>query len=330
MAVTYHEDDGDLTVLAGKPVGVVGYGHLGRPLALNLRDSGVQIVVGVRDEDSDSATSAAADGFQTISIENVVQHTAVMLLLLPDEVMPQVYLQKISPHLKRGDTLIFTSGYNVAFGYIEAPPFVDVGLVAPRTFGFAVRERYQTGQGFYSFLAVGQDATGRAWQTVLAVARAVGALRAAGIEVSIEQEAQLDLFIQQAILPIFHQMVITAARLLIRNGYPPEAALTDLYLSGEFTDYLQRSAKAGLLHTLQLTSPTAQYGTISRQERFHELKLERLMEITLEEIRGGDFAKEWAKEFGDGYPRLKKLLKVQEAMDLWELEQQTLDLLKPE
>jgi ketol-acid reductoisomerase len=328
MNVIYREVDGDLNVLAGKLVGMIGYGNLGRPVALNLRDSGTSIIVGMRAEDSDSGSTAMDDGFPTMPIENVVKHADILLMLLPDEVMPQVYLEKVSPYLERGDTLIFGSGYNIAFGYIEAPPFVDVGLVAPRTFGAAVRERYLSGQGFYSFVAVGQDASGRTWNTVMAVAKAMGSLRAGAIEVSIEQEAELDLFIQQAILPIFHHMVITAARLLNRMGYPPEAALTDLYLSGEFTDYLRRAEQSGLLHALQETSPTGQYGTLSRLDRFNELKLERLMEITLEDIRNGDFAKEWAKEFTNGYPRLQKLRKAQEELDVWDLEQQTLDLLK--
>jgi ketol-acid reductoisomerase len=177
-------------------------------------------------------------------------------------------------------------------------------------------------------VAVGQDATGQAWPTVLALAKAIGSLRLGAVEVSMEQEAELDLFVQQAVMPVFHHVVITAARLLTRLGYPPEAALTDLYLSGEFIDYLQQAAESGLLHALELTSLTGQYGTISRMERFNELKMERLMEITLEEIRSGAFAKEWAKEYADGYPRLRKLLKIQQEMDLWELEQQTLDLLR--
>jgi ketol-acid reductoisomerase len=204
-----------------------------------------------------------------------------------------------------------------------------VGLVAPRTFGIAIRERYLSGEGFYSFVAVGQDATRNAWPTVLAIAKAVGSLRAGAIEISMEQEAELDLFIQQAVLPAFHHIILTAAHLLMKMGYPPEAALTELYISGEFSDYLYRASHSGLLRTLQLTSLTAQYGTITRQERFNELKLERLMEITLEEIRRGDFAQEWAKEYADGYSRLRKLLEIQKKLDLWELEQQTLDLLRP-
>jgi ketol-acid reductoisomerase len=124
-------------------------------------------------------------------------------------------------------------------------------------------------------------------------------------------------------------MVITAARLLMSKGYPPEAVLTELYIGGEFTDYLSRAAQDGLLHALQLGSMTSQYGTFSRLDRFDDLKLERLMEVTLDEITNGAFAREWAKEYSDGYPRLDKLRKSQSDMEVWELEQQTLDMLMP-
>lgn len=326
MTVVYYEDDGDLEVLRGKAIGIIGYGSLGRPIALNLRDSGMIVRVAVRT--GEARELAQLDGLVPASIEKVVRETAILLLMLPDEVMPGVYLEKISPNLTRGHTLIFASGYNIAFGYIEPPPFVDVGLIAPRTIGQAVRQRYKSGEGFYSFVGVGQDASGNLWALVLALAKAIGSLRAGAIEITIEQEAEMDLFIQQAILPVMHHMMITAADLLLERGYPPEAVMMDLYISGEFTDYLQSATEAGLLHALRLSSLTAQFGIFSRLDRFQDLKLERLMELTLDEIRDGEFAREWAREYADGYPRLRKLLRHQENLDLWELEQQTIDYLR--
>jgi ketol-acid reductoisomerase len=326
MTVVYHEEDGDIDVLNGKTIGIIGYGNLGRPVALNLHDSGVQVKIGVKADESTAIIEA--DGLPFASIEQVARESSVIMMLIPDEVMPQAYIDKVSPSLKRGDTLIFGSAYNVAFGYIEPPPFVDVGLIAPRTIGTAVRERYLSGEGFFSFVAAGQDASGRIWQTILALAKGMGTLNAGAVEITMEQEAELDLFIQQAILPAFHHIMTTAASLLLSRGYPPEAAMMDLYISGEFNDYLESAAESGLLHALRLSSLTGQFGIFSRLERFNELKLERLMEITLDEIRGGQFSKEWAKEYADGYPRLRKLLKQQEGMELWELEQQTIELLK--
>lgn len=326
MTVMYHEEDGNLNVLKGKTIGVVGYGNLGRPIAHNLRDSGVRIMIGVRDDET--RQHAIEDGFEPLAISEIIPRCHIIMMLLPDEVLPEVYLHQVSPNLKKGHMLVFASGYNVAFGYIEPPPFVDVGMIAPRTIGSATRSRYLNGKGFYSFVGVGQDATGTTWDQVLALAKAIGSLRAGAIELTMEQEAQLDLFVQQAILPAFHHIMTTAANVLIDMGYPPEAVMMDLYISGEFTDYLSRASQQGLLHALQLSSLTGQYGIFSRLERFKELKLERLMEVTLEEIREGEFSKEWAKEYEDGYPRLTNLIRSQERLDLWEMEQQTIDMIR--
>lgn len=326
MTVVYYEEDGDIDFLRDKLIGVIGYGSLGRPIALNLQDSGLKVMVGQRPEESTAILQA--DGMPYNSIETVANAATIIMMMLPDEVMPQVYLDYVAPYIKRGDTLIFASGYNVAFGFIEPPPFVDVGLVAPRTIGASVREKYESGEGFYSFVAAAQDASGQIWQTVLALAGGIGSLRAGAVEITIEQEAELDLFIQQAILPAFHNIMVTGAEVLISKGYPPEAAMMELYVSGEFTDYLNHAAESGLLHALRLSSLTGQFGIFSRLERFRELKLERLMEVTLDEIRNGDFSREWAREYADGYPRLRRLLKQQESFDLWELEQQTIELLR--
>lgn len=325
MTVIYHDGQADPAHLNGKQVAIIGYGALGRPVALNLRDSGVSVIVGARGEQTREA--ALADGLTVLAIPEAVQQADVLILLLPDEVMPSFYLEQISPFLRRGHTLLFGSAYTVTFRFIEPPPFVDVGLIAPRILAMAVREQYETGEGFQSFVAVGQDASGQAWNTVLAVASGMGALRGGAVEVSFEQEAELDLFVHQAILPALHHLLTTAADLLIARGYPPEAVFTELYLSSELSHYFQQAAQRGLLNTLALTPLTNQYGTVSRMDRFDELKLERVMESALKDIHSGDFAREWAKESNGGYRRLKSYLKTQEKRDLWELEQQTLELL---
>ena len=325
MTVIYHDEDGDLSALTGKRVSIIGYGNMGRPIALNLHDNGISVLVS--EPRPEKQQEAVAEGFTLTAIPEAVQAADVIMPLLRDEAMPKIYLESITPYLRRGQTLIFSSAYNITFGFIEAPPFVDVGLVSAKTTGAAVRERYLSGEGFASFVAVAQDSSRRAWLTVLAVAKAMGALRGGAVEVRFEQEAELDLFMQQAILPIFHQAVVVAAQLLMRAGYPPEAAFTELYLSGETSDFLRQAASQGIMSALKLNSLTAQYGTLSRYDRFNDLKLERLMEQTLEEIRSGKFAQEWAKEFSGDYPRLRQLLKQRENLEMWELEQQTLELL---
>ena len=326
MATIYREEDANLNVLSGKTVGIIGFGNLGRPIANNLRDSGVRVLVGLREDET--RDHAREDGFEPQDIEKVIPRCHILMLLLPDEVVPEVYLEKISPYLARGHLMVFFSGYNIAFGFVEPPPFVDVGMIAPRTIGAAVRGRYLDGSGFYSFVGAGQDATGATLETLLALAKAIGSLRAGAIEMSMQQESQLDLFVQQAILPAFQHVMTTAADVLLDEGYPAEAVMMDLIISGEFTDYLGRAAQNGLLHALRLSSLTGQYGIFSRLHRFKELKLEGLMEATLDEIRSGDFSIEWSREYENGYPRLTRLLHEQEQRRLWALEQGTLDRLK--
>jgi ketol-acid reductoisomerase len=327
MTLVYHDDDADLSALQGRRVNVLGYGNMGRPIALNLRDSGIAVVVS--EPRPERLAQAELEGFITRPIAVAAADADIIMPLLRDEDMPKVYLEAVSPHLRRGQALVFSSAYNIAFGFIEAPPFVDVGLVSAKTLGPAVRERYLSGEGYASFVAVAQDATRGAWPTVLALAKAMGALKGGAVEIRFEQETELDLFVQQAILPLFHASVTLAARLLIDAGYPPEAVFTELYLSGETSDYLRQAAQGGLLNALKLNSVVAQFGMLSRYERFSDFKLERMMELSLSEIRSGRFAQEWAKEAGSDYARLKQLMRARQALDLWELEQQTLEALRP-
>lgn len=324
MTIIYREQDASLDPLLGKLVGVVGFGTPGRMAAMTLRDSGINVVVSGPLQELEAAQ---ADGFATEQLTAVALHAEILMMMLPDEVMTPIYMNAIAPNLRRNTTLVFGSAYNLAFGFIEAPPFVDVGLIAPRTVGGAIKPPFSTEERFYSFVAVAQDASRHAWETILALALALGTLRDGAIEVSIEQEAQLNLFVQQVIVPILHSTMLTAAQLLVKAGYPAEAVFTDLYLSGKFYDFLRQTAQTGLLPTLERMSLGGQYGALTRFSRFDEGKVERLMEITLDEIRSGDFAQEWSREYADGLPRLQSLLKQQKAHELWDYEAQTLDLL---
>ena len=325
MTVVYHEEDGDIDVLQNKTISIIGYGNMGRPMALNLRDAGLNVLVS--EPSLERQDLARSEGFTLTEIGDAVSRADIIMPLLRDEAMPKIYLEQVSPHLRKGQALIFSSAYNITFGFIEAPPFVDVGLVSARTNGAAVRDRYLSGEGFASFVAVGQQTTRDIWRIVLGLARAMGALRGGAVEIKFEAEAELDLFLQQAVLPVFHRVVITAAQMLLRMGYPPEAVFTELYVSGETSDYLKSASQNGLMGALKLNSLPAQYGILSRYDRFNDTRLERLMEITLEEIRGGKFAAEWSKEFMADYPHLRQLMRERERLDIWELEQQTLDLL---
>jgi ketol-acid reductoisomerase len=325
MAVVYHDADADLGLLLDKRIAVLGYGNMGRPMALNLRDSAFPVLIGNRDDEY--AAQAYHDGFEVTSIADAVARSNFILVMLPDEIAPEVYLQAISPGLQAGDTLVFTSSYNVAFGFIEPPPFVDVVLVAPQAVGQGVREGYVAGTGFPSFVAVAQDASNQAWARTLAVAKALGALHRGAVELAFQQEAALDLFLQQAVLPAFHSVLYTAIDVLTREGFPPEAISMSLYLSGELGYIISKWAEKGVLPSLAMHSLTTQYGILSRIERFREVKLDRQMEAVLDAIRNGSFAQEWAAEYADGYPRLETLRRQADNLSLWQQEHEVLAIL---
>ncbi len=314
MAVIYYEADADPAVLAGKTIGVIGYNTPGAALAHMLRQGNHTVIVSGL---PDGIERANDDAFPTASVDDLVRQADILWLLLPDEDITGVYMQSISPHLRRDMTLIFGSAYSIAFGFIEPPPFVDVGLISPRTPFIE--------DGTISFVGVWQDASHQAWDTILALTHAIGSLRIGAVEVNIEQEAELSLFIHQTIVPALHNIMLTATDLLMNRGYPTEAVLTDLYLSGKFQSYMGRMLNNGLLHALEQTPLTEQYGVFTRLDRFNDLKMERLMEVALDEIRSGQFAQEWAEEYADGHPRLEKLRQRQRELELRELEQQTLE-----
>ncbi|PJF38922.1 MAG: ketol-acid reductoisomerase, partial [Phototrophicales bacterium] len=274
------------------------------------------------------ASLAASDGFQVLSIEQASKEANLIFMLLPDEVMPHIYLENVAPHLRTNDMLIFASGYSVAYGFIEPPSYVDAGLIAPRHLGVAVRDGFVSGLGYPCYVAVAQDYTGQAWNRLLAAALAVGALRQGAIEVSFNQEVELDLFMQQAVLPAIHHTLLAAAEVLINEGYSPEVALTELYLSGELGAILARAAIAGWSRALRRMSPTAQYGILSRTLDFQEMKMRRQMETILDDIRNGDFAQEWSSEFRDGYPRMQQMRRRFESSPMWRYEKEVLEILR--
>jgi ketol-acid reductoisomerase len=326
MTIVYQEADANLRYLRQRQIALIGYGNLGRSFALNLRDSGLSLVIG--NNPDKYATLAEHDGFIVKSVAAAASQADTILLIIPDEVMPQIYLQHIAPHLRTGDLLVFASAYNVAYGFIEPPSYVDAGLIAPRTLGVGVRDGYLNGLGYPCYVSVAHDSSGQAWNYILALASALGALQQGAIEVSFNQEVELDLFWQQAILPALHHILLTAVEVLIREGYPPEVVLNELYLSGELGMLLTRAAVTGWATALQMMSPTAQYGLLSRTPRFQESKTLRQMEAILEEIRRGNFAQEWASEFIDGYPRLENIRQRFYDSAMWRYERQVLNMLR--
>jgi ketol-acid reductoisomerase len=316
----YHDEHADLDALTGKTIAVVGYGNQGRSQALNLRDSGCRVVVGnIPDA---SFEQARADGFAPTSVAAAAAAADVVLLLTPDEVMPQVYAQDVAPHLEHGDVLDFAHGYNVAFGLIEPPPGVDVVMVAPRMIGPGVRDAFVSGEGFPSFVGVHQDASGEAHRRMLALAKGIGSTRAGCIEMSFLDEATLDLFTEQAFGPAFGRVMMTAIDTLVDAGYPPEAVLLELFLSGELAYSFQKMRDVGVMKQMDFHSHTSQYGTLTRSARFADLEpaLQSKMRAVLDEIRSGRFAAEWSGEQGRGMELIEQVRALREQLPLaqWE------------
>jgi ketol-acid reductoisomerase len=314
----YHDPDADLSLLEGRRIAVIGYGNQGRAQALNLRDSGLDVVVGNRDDAY--AAQAREDGFDVLPLREAAGAGDVVMLLIPDEVMPARFAGEIAPELEPGDVLVFASGYSVAFGFIAPPPGVDVVLVAPRMIGAGVRDLYVAGRGFPAFVGVAQDASGQAQARALALAKGIGATRMGVVEVTFAQEAELDLFTEQCFGPAFGQVLMTAVNLLLDEGYPPEAVLLELYMSGEFAYTLGKIAELGTVEQTALHSRTSQYGSMSRGMRFLLPELRARMAAGLEEIRSGAFAREWAAEQEAGASTLETLREAARTLPLHALE----------
>jgi ketol-acid reductoisomerase len=320
-ATVYHDADADLGVLAGERIAVIGYGNQGRSQALNLRDSGLEVIVGsIADA---SRALAAADGFRACDIATATQLADIVFLLIPDEVMPHVYERDVSPHLKNGGAVVFASGYNVAFGHLSPPQNADVLMIAPRMIGAGVRDSYVEGKGFPSFVTVHHDATGKARRRLLALAKGVGSTRAGCLELSMADEAALDLFNEQGFGPAFGAALTSAIETLIEAGYPAEAVFLELYMSGELAYTLQRFVDTGIIEQMDFHSRTSQYGSMTRSWRFADLDLKSRMREALEEIRSGRFAAEWQSEQRNGAPRFAQLRAMRQYHPINEWEAKT-------
>jgi len=305
MTKVYQDNESNLEPILDKTVAVIGYGNQGRSQALNLRDSGVKVVVG--NPEDHYAAMAIEDGFFVKSIAEASGESDVVMMLIPDEVIPEVFKTQIAPNLKEGACVVFASGYCAGFGLIKFPDNIDVVMIAPRMIGPGVRDRYVQGLGFPSFVCVHQDFTGQAKDKMLALSKALGTLRSGGLEISMRQEAELDLFSEQGFGPAFGSLLMNSIQLLVEEGYPVEAILMELFMSGEFEYTLSKMTNMGLIEQMDFHSHTSQYGSMTRARRFAELPLREKLKQSLDEIRSGKFVDEWIKEQEQGLPTFKKL-----------------------
>jgi len=305
LAEVFYDKDVELSVLNGLTVGVLGYGNQGRAWALNMRDSGVKVLVGnIRDE---YWTRAEEDGFKVLPLDQASANSDILCLLLPDELQPVVYRDYIEANLSEGKMLVFAHGFSIRYGLIKPPAFVDVGLAAPRMIGSGVRRLYTLGSGAPALLAVKQDYSGVAWGRLLALAKALGFTRVGAVKSSFEEETELDLFTEQAVMPIILSAFMKAYEILSEAGYSSEAIILELLASGELIEVFRQVCKLGLIGQLPLHSRTSQYGQLSRVQRFIDI-VEKPMRLSLEEIRSGLFSTELILEQRSGYVKFRKLM----------------------
>jgi len=305
MAKVYYDDDVDTKILNTRKIGIIGYGNQGRAQALNMRDSGFEPMVANRDDPY--RDNAVRDGFAVHSVSHVAQAADVIVLLIPDEVQPQVYRDRIGPYLKPGDVLCFASGYNVYYKTIEPPEGVGVIMVAPRMIGEAVRNLYKNGLGFPCLIACGKDSDGRSMPIALALAKAIGATRFGAFASSFKEEVTIDLFAEQMLWPGIIKLCLLYFEKLTEHGCDPEIVTTELHLSGEFVEIAKAMITHGFFGQLRLHSQTSQYGQLSRADRMAPPQLLAEVDEVMDEIISGKFHAEWAKEQEHGKPNMKRL-----------------------
>jgi len=327
MAATiYYEEDADRSALEGQRIAVLGYGSQGHAHALNLRDSGVDVRVGLRPESS-SWAKAEAEGLRVVPSPEAVQEGDVVMVLLPDTAQPQAYGADIAPNLADGAMLMFAHGFNIRYGGIEPKDRVDVTMVAPKSPGHLVRRTYVEGQGTPALLAVHRDATGKARERALAYAAGLGCARAGVIETTFSEEVETDLFGEQAVLCGGVSALIQAGyETLVEGGYQPEIAyfecLNELKL---IVDLLYEGGFAWMRYSV---SDTAEYGDYTRGWQVVNESTRVRMRRMLEEVRDGTFAKEWMDEAEAGYPNFTRMRRESRAHPIEEVGRQLRSMMR--
>lgn len=305
MAEIYYDDDADLSLIQGKHVAVIGYGSQGHAHALNLRDSGVDVRVGLR-PDSKSVAKAEEQGLKVLPVAEAVEEADVIVVLAPDQHQRTIYAEEIAPHIAAGDTLVFGHGFNVRFGYIQAPEGVDVILVAPKAPGHTVRREYVAGRGIPDIIAVEQDASGSAWDLAKSYAKAIGGTRAGVIKTTFAEETETDLFGEQAVLcgGVSH-LVQAGFETLMEAGYQPEIAYFEVL--HELKLIVDLMWEGGIAKQRWSVSDTAEYGDYVSGPRVIDSAVKESMRGILAEIRDGSFAERFIADQDAGAPEFQKL-----------------------
>ena len=305
MAELFYDDDADLSIIAGRKVAVIGYGSQGHAHALNLRDSGVDVRVGLR-EGSASRAKAENEGLRVVSVVEAVKEADVVVILAPDQVQRHVYAEEIAPNLNEGAALVFGHGFNIRFGYIKPAAGLDVVMVAPKGPGHLVRREFLDGRGVPVIVAVEQDASGSAWELALSYGKAIGGLRAAGIKTTFTEETETDLFGEQAVLcGGASQLVQYGFEVLTEAGYQPEVAYFEVL--HELKLIVDLMWEGGIAKQRWSVSDTAEYGDYVSGPRVITPEVKENMKAVLADIQNGAFAERFITDQDNGAPEFKEL-----------------------
>ena len=308
MVKTYYEQDGNIAMLKGKTVGIFGYGSQGHAHALNLRDSGVSVVIGLP-ETSKSRAKAESAGLRVLSNVEAAKASNVMMILVPDHIQADLYEKDLKPHLTAGKTLMFAHGFAIHFGFIQPPKDIDVSMIAPKAPGHRVREMFTDGMGVPALVAVHQNVSGKALEQALGYGLGLGCLKAGIIETSFKEETETDLFGEQAVLcGGLCELIRAGFDTLVKAGYAPEMAYFEcLHEVKLIVDLIY---EGGLSYMRYSISDTAEYGDYTRGPRIVNEQTRAEMRKILSEIQSGEFAKAWMAENKSGR---KNFLAMREA-----------------
>jgi ketol-acid reductoisomerase len=314
VAEMFYDDDADLSVIQGRKVAVIGYGSQGHAHSLSLRDSGVEVKVGLA-EGSKSRAKAEAEGLTVTTPAEASEWADVIMLLVPDHVARHVYAESVEPHLTAGKALFFGHGFNIRFGYIKPPADVDVAMVAPKGPGHLVRREYAEGRGVPVIVAVEQDASGSAWPLALSYAKGIGGLRAGGIKTTFTEETETDLFGEQAVLCGGASALVQAGfETLVEAGYQPEVAYFECL--HELKLIVDLMYEGGLAKQRWSVSDTAEYGDYVSGPRVIDASVKARMKDVLTDVQNGNFAKRFIEDQDAGAPEFKRFREQQQGTQL--------------
>jgi ketol-acid reductoisomerase len=305
VAEMFYDDDADLSVIQARNVAVLGYGSQGHAHALSLRDSGVDVRVGLP-EGSKSRAKAEAEGLRVLTPSEACEEADLIMILAPDHIQRKLYAESVEPNLVDGDALFFGHGFNIRFGYIKPPAGVDVAMVAPKGPGHLVRREYTSGRGVPVLVAVENDASGKAWELALAYAKGIGGLRAGGIKTTFTEETETDLFGEQAVLcGGMSELVMKGFEVLTEAGYQPEVAYFECL--HELKLIVDLMYEGGIAKQRWSVSDTAEYGDYVSGPRIIDESVKGRMQDLLAEIKDGSFAQRFIDDQDAGAPEFKRL-----------------------